>query len=136
MSSNSTRLSDEEIRILKEQKPVRWSKEAWEDAWIARGQPKPIRTHPIVLAGLLETAEKIQAVAGLSDTPSIEQTPPISVESGTEVHFCRVSDGGFHKIVQWAESQYQLKSILVLFDGKRRSAWMVVPHEDVATESS
>ncbi|KAI9780065.1 MAG: hypothetical protein M1839_007047 [Geoglossum umbratile] len=136
MSSDGTTLSDEEIRILKEQKPVRWSKEAWEAAWMARGQPKPVRTHPIVLAGLLETAEKIQAVAGLSDPPSIEQTTPISAESGTEVHFCRVNDGGFHKIVQWAESQYELKSMLVLFDGKRRSAWMIVPREETTMESS
>ena len=98
MSSDSTRLSDEEIRILKEQKPVRWSKEAWEVAWMARGQPKLTRTHPIVLAGLLETAEKIQAAAGLSGLPSMEQTTPISAERGTEVHFCRVSDNGFHKI--------------------------------------
>jgi hypothetical protein len=135
MSSDSTRLSDEEIRILKEQKPVRWSKEAWEAAWMARGQPKPIRTHPIVLAGLLKTAENIQAVAGLSDPPSIEQTTPISAESGTEVHFCRVGDSGFHKIAQWARSQYQLKSISVLLDGKRRSAWMIVPREGMAVEN-
>ncbi|KAI9764021.1 MAG: hypothetical protein M1840_008515 [Geoglossum simile] len=136
MSSDSTRLSDEEIRSLKEQKPVRWSKEAWEAAWMARGQPKPIRTHPIVLAGLLKTAEDIQAVAGLSDTPSIEKTTPISAENGTEVHFCRVGDSGFHKIAQWAKSQYQLKSIQVLFDGKRRFAWIVVPREGMAVEDS
>jgi hypothetical protein len=128
--------SNEEIRTLKEQKPVRWSKEAWEAAWMARGQPKPIRTHPIVLAGPLKTAENIQAVAGLSDPPSIEQTTPISAESGTEVHFCRVGDSGFHKVAQWAKSQYQLKPISVLFDGKRRSAWMVVPREGMAVENS
>ena len=136
MSSDGTTLSDEEIRILKEQKPDCWSREAWEAAWMARGQPKPVRAHPIVLAGLLETAEKIQAVAGLSDPPSIEQTTPISAESGTEVHFCRVNDGGFNKIVRWVESQYELKPILVSLDGKRRSAWMVVPREETTVESS
>lgn len=133
MPSNLTGLCDEEIRILKEQKPVRWSKDTWEAAWMARGQPKPIRTHPIVLAGLLKTAEKIQAVAGLSDLPSIEQTTPISAESGTEVYFCRVRDSGCLKIFQWAKSQYQLKNILVLFDGEERFAWMVVPREGMTT---
>jgi hypothetical protein len=84
MSSNDTTMtSDKEIRELKERKPNRWSKEAWDNARATLNTSKQLkdpRTHPIILAGPLGTPEKIQEVAGLSHSPAIEQMITISVK--------------------------------------------------------
>jgi len=121
-SNDTTTTSDKGIRGLKERKPNNWSKEAWDNARAALNTPEQLkdpRTHPIILAGPLGTPEKIQEVAGLSHSPTIEQTTTISAEDQGTVRFCRVNDSGLFKVKDYAE----LERILVSFDGKERYAW-------------
>src|SRR5947207_15864884 len=78
MSLDNDEMSDEKIRELKEQKPNRRSKEAWDAArvtWNTRGQLKDPRTHPIILAESLGTPEKIQEIVGLPHLVSSKQQP-------------------------------------------------------------
>src|SRR5436305_15236768 len=100
MSLNDNMMSDEKIRELKEQKPNRRSKEAWDAARAALNTPGQLedpRTHPIILVEPLGTPEKIQEIADLPHLPNIEQTTTVSTDNRRAVRFCRVNDSGLFK---------------------------------------
>jgi hypothetical protein len=90
---DGTRLSDEETRILKEQKPVRWSKEAWEAAWMAREQPSTSLNWPnlpdcisclatrLALSGLETSVSNREPLLQVSRSPSSQNRRKCSAVS-------------------------------------------------------
>jgi hypothetical protein len=121
---------EEEMRIkaLKEQKPVRWSAAAWEEAAKRIHEPRPPRIHLIILQAPLGAPEVIKQVAGLSEMPTVEQTKTIPEEGEEEeetVSFCRLDDNGYCEIGEWIiqRPDYFLKPVYVMFEGKRKAAW-------------
>ena len=115
------------IKTLKEQKPFPWSATAWEEAARRRHEPRPLRIHLIILQAPLGTPAAIKQVAGLSEMPAVEQTKTIPEEGEKEetVSFCRLGDNGYCEISEWLVqgSEYFLKPISVVFEGKRKAAW-------------
>jgi hypothetical protein len=120
---------EEEMRIktLKEQKPFPWSATAWEEAARRIHEPRPPRIHLIILQAPLGAPAVIKQVAGLSEMPAVEQTKTIPEEGEREetVSFCRLGDNGYCEISEWIiqRSDYFLKPIYVVFEGKRKAAW-------------
>ena len=123
---------EEEMRIkaLKEQKRSRWSAGAWEEAARRIHEPRPPFIQLIILQAPLDTPAAIKQVAGLSEMPVVEQTKTIPEEGEREetVSFCRLGDNGYCEISEWLVegSEYFLKSIDVVFEGKRKAAWKPV----------
>jgi hypothetical protein len=120
---------EEQMRTkkLKEQKRFPWSATAWGEAARRIHEPRPPRIHLIILQAPLDAPAVIKQVAGLPEMPAVEQTKTIPREGEREetVSFCRLSDNGFCEISEWLNrrSDYFLKSMYVVFEGKRKAAW-------------
>ena len=123
------------ITKLKEQKPTPWSPEVWQAAMKAyreadeRNEPLvPAPTFPIILMPPLETPEKGQKAAGLSDLPLIETTTTVSAKADQQMKicFCRVDEKGRSRFWDWSTKRGHRKSMLIWMDGEVRMTWEVV----------
>jgi hypothetical protein len=81
------------------------------------------RPYIIILHPPLDTAQMIQMVAGLQETPAVEQAKTLPEDIGeTEktVNFCRLALEGYDAICEWfveKGNRFHLEPVEVVFEG-------------------
>ncbi|KAF3891692.1 hypothetical protein GTR04_4872 [Trichophyton interdigitale] len=113
-----------EITRLKAEKPDRYKPKQWEEARRRGPQPEQPWLEPILLRGLLDSPEKIQDRAGLSEAPKVQsaRTVPDNLIHPADkletVQYCMVDGEGYCRL----KERYQVRYTTLLIDGKNRTS--------------
>lgn len=120
------------IKKLKEEKPSHFARkfEAARKAGFTGTKPNPgkVWVVPFLLQAPLDTPEKLQAVAGLPQPPSIHRTTTVETTQPTEISFCMLNRVALDRLEDYREDGHCFgMGPRILLDGKVRMVWMRRP---------
>ncbi|EFR00443.1 hypothetical protein MGYG_03445 [Nannizzia gypsea CBS 118893] len=111
-----------EMTRLKSGKPDRYKPKQWQEARKRGPLPESPWLEPVLLRGSLDTPEKIQEHAGLSERPEVQSAQTVTdtllhpADKLETVQYCMVAGYGYFRL----KEKYQVRETTLLIDGKKR----------------